>query len=268
MGLIWIGAALIGLSLGLLGSGGSILTVPVLVYLAGEAPKAAIAESLAVVGIIALVGAASALRRGDVDGRSLVAFGLPAMATTYAGSALSAHVASALQLVLFALVMLAAAVGMARGASTPGDGTVSAPSRGRLAAMGAVVGVVTGVVGVGGGFLIVPALALLARLPMRRAVGTSLVLIVANSAVGFARHAVDLHAAGTVLNGGLIGLVAAIGVAGVLVGGRLGRRVPQRTLQRAFAVVLVAMSGFILWREAPQLHVFTTVTVAHNATTH
>ena len=251
MPFVWIGAALIGLSLGLLGSGGSILTVPVLVYLAGEAPKVAIAESLAIVGLVALVGAASALRRGDVDGRSVAAFGAPAMAATYVGAMLSTHLAPALQLVFFAVVLLGAAAGMARGVTRASDDVSGLMSRGRLAAMGVGVGLVTGLVGVGGGFLIVPALALLARLPMRRAVGTSLVLIVANSAVGFVRHALNLNADGIALDAGLIGLMAAVGVGGVLVGGRLGQRLPQATLRRAFAVFLVAMGVFILWRELP-----------------
>jgi len=248
----WLGAVLIGVTLGLLGSGGSILTVPILKYLAGEPDKIAIAESLAIVGTIALFGAVPYAKARLVDARSVLFFGVPGLAGTYAGAVLAAQVPGPVQLVLFAVLMLAAAWRMLRGAPTPAaDGDASRLSRGMLAALGAGVGVVTGLVGVGGGFLIVPALVLVAGLPMRRAVGTSLVVIALNSAVGVAKHAATLHAQGLALHVPLILGFAVLGIAGAWTGQRFGQKVPQATLRKGFAVFLVAMGAFILWREVP-----------------
>jgi uncharacterized membrane protein YfcA len=245
-----LGAVLIGLSLGLLGSGGSILTVPLLVYLAGEPPKLAVAEGLAIVGLIAAAGSLPYLRRREVDLRSVVLFGLPGMAGAFVGSALARHVPGAVQLVAFAGVMLAAAAAMAR----PRPEATGASPRAawwRAAAPGLGVGLLTGLVGVGGGFLIVPALVLLLRLPMRRAVGTSLLLIALNSAAGFAKSLDVVTDAGLAVDVRLVAVFAAIGVAGSLVGHRIGGHVPQAALRLGFAGFLVLMGAFILWRELP-----------------
>lgn len=168
--LAWLGAALIGLSLGLLGSGGSILTVPVLVYLVGEPEKIAIAESLAVVGGISLVGALPYALRRQVDWTSVVWFGIPGVVGTFLGAALSVYLSGAVQLLLFAAVMLLAAVMMFRSSPIAGEqgGEQMAGPRSplKVGLEGLVVGVVTGLVGVGGGFLIIPALVLLGGLPM------------------------------------------------------------------------------------------------------
>ncbi|WP_284327034.1 sulfite exporter TauE/SafE family protein, partial [Deinococcus metallilatus] len=184
--LAWIGAALIGLSLGLLGSGGSILTVPVLVYLVGEPEKLAIAESLAIVGAISLFGAIPYALKRQIDWRSVLWFGIPGVAGTYLGAALSVYLSGVAQLMLFAVVMLLAAIMMFRpGGAQPEAATNHKRSPLKIGAEGLVVGVLTGLVGVGGGFLIIPALVLLGGLPMSLAVGTSLLIIAAKSFVGF-----------------------------------------------------------------------------------
>lgn len=247
-----LGAVAIGLVLGLLGSGGSILTVPVLVYLAGQPDKVAIAESLAIVGAIAAVGALPYARQRLVDWRSVLFFGVPGIAGTYGGAALAAFVPGAVQLALFALVMLLAAALMLRGRRAP-EGSRPRQAAWKIVAEGLVVGLVTGLVGVGGGFLIVPALVLLGGLSMRLAVGTSLLIIAAKSFAGFAKYLDVLAGLGQHVDWTLIGLFAAIGVAGSFAGHALSGRVPQRMLQRAFAVFLIAMGGFILVQESPKV---------------
>ncbi len=246
-----LGAVAIGLVLGLLGSGGSILTVPVLVYLAGQPDKVAIAESLAIVGAIASVGAATYARQGLVDWRAVAGFGVPGIVGTYLGAVLAARVPGPVQLALFGVVMLAAAGAMFRGqAALAGDAHPARPAW-MIAALGIAVGVMTGLVGVGGGFLIVPALVLLVGLDMRLAVGTSLSIIVLNSATGFLKYLDVLSASGSVVDWRLVGTFAAIGIVGSLVGARLSQRVPQARLKRGFAVFLVVMGTFILFKEAP-----------------
>ena len=247
---VWLGALAIGLTLGLLGSGGSILTVPVLVYLAGEPEKVAIAESLAVVGAIAAFGALPYARQRQVDVRSVLLFGIPGIVGTYGGAALSRFVSGGVQLALFAGVMLVAAVLMLRGRAAS-DGTGRRQAAWILAVEGLAVGVLTGLVGVGGGFLIVPALVLLGGLPMRLAVGTSLVIIALKSFAGFYKYLDVLADTGLAVDWGLIGLLSAVGVVGAFVGNRISGRVPQASLRKGFAVFLVVMGVFILWRELP-----------------
>ncbi|WP_022836819.1 sulfite exporter TauE/SafE family protein [Salisaeta longa] len=243
----WIGALAIGLVLGLLGSGGSILAVPVLVYLANETAKLAIAESLGIVTLISLVGAIPFAVRKQVDWRSVAFFGIPGMAGAYGGAYLSQFMSGALQLAIFALVMLAAAVMMFR--DPPVQEEESAPHAAwKIVAEGLVVGVLTGIVGVGGGFLIVPALVLLGGLPMHLAVGTSLVIIALKSASGFVKYMDVLAASGLTMHWDLMLVFSAIGIAGSFVGGRAGQYVPQRRLKRGFAVFLVLMGVFVFWQ--------------------
>lgn len=260
-------AALVGLSLGLLGGGGSILTVPILVYVLGYGAKEAIAMSLAVVGTTSLVGAAGHWRAGNVRPRMAFLFGAIAMAGSFLGSRLSAYFSDGAQLTLFAVVMLLAAGFMfrdrrearspARVAAGGGGGPVftAGPAVGDaiaqerrlpllpIALSGVAVGVLTGLVGVGGGFLIVPALVLLARIPMKEAVGTSLLIISLNSVTGFAGYLGRVEVAW-----GFMALFTAIAVAGIVVGTRLVRYVPQGALRRGFALFLVAMGGFVLYQ--------------------
>lgn len=244
-----LGALAIGLTLGLLGSGGSILTVPVLVFLLDQPEKVAIAGSLAIVGSIALIAALPYMQQRLVEWRSVLLFGLPSMTGTIAGAWAAQFVSGALQLFVFALVMLAAASMMFRSAPTA-SAQPGARADWKVVADGLGVGMLTGLVGVGGGFLIVPALVLLGGLAMSRAIATSLVIIALNSAVGYWKHS---HAGVASLDPQLIALFIAFGAAGSLVGSRLGARLPQATLKRGFAVFLIPMAAFIIWRTLPRL---------------
>ena len=240
-------AALIGLSLGMLGGGGSTLTVPVFVYVLGFDPKAAIAMSLPVVGATSLVGAASHWRSGQVQVRTAVLFGLVAMAGSFLSARLLApRVSGALQLAMLAIVMLAAAVSMFRNAGgrkhAEGKAPVPAPLP-LLAAVALGVGTLTGLVGIGGGFLIVPALVLLARVPMKQAVGTSLLVIAMNTFSGWAGYASH-----TAVPWGFLTSFTAVAIAGILGGAHLTRFVSQAQLKRAFAVFLLCVGAFILYQ--------------------
>lgn len=241
------GAVLIGVSLGLLGSGGSILTVPVLVYLAGQPEKVAIAGSLAVVGAIALAGALPYVFHGRVNWRSVAWFGVPGMAGTWLGAWSSQFVSGTVQLTIFAVLMLSAAWLMFRPSL---HGPADAHSRPvfRIAVDGLVVGAVTGLVGVGGGFLIVPALVLLGGLDMAVAIGTSLVIIGLKSISGFLEHMHVLAGFNLELDWSLLGVFIAIGIAGTLLGGHVGRRIPQHRLRQIFAAVLVVVATGMLWQ--------------------
>ena len=252
MPLAWLGALAIGLSLGLLGSGGSVLTVPVLVYLVGQDEKVAIAGSLFVVGTVALAGSLSFIRHRMVDWRSVALFGLPGMAGTWLGAALSAWISGPVQLLLFAGVMLAAAVMMLRPPRLPVTDSGSRHG-GRVAVDGVVVGVITGIVGVGGGFLIVPALVLLGGIAVHRAVATSLVIIAMKSYSGFGKYLGVLAAQGLVLDWRVLATVTGFGVAGSLAGVRLGRHVPQAALRRGFALFLLVMAVAIGFNSASSL---------------
>jgi uncharacterized membrane protein YfcA len=242
-------AALMGISLGLLGGGGSILAVPILKYALGFGTKEAIASSLAIVGATSLFGAASHWREGRVRLRTGLVFGLVAMAGAYLGARyLAPFLSGATQLALFGVVMLVAAFFMFR----EGESARDAPGteKGALAsayllllfALGGAVGILTGLVGVGGGFLIVPALVLLAKVPMKEAVGTSLLVIAMNSFAGFAGYL-----GGVSFQWGLMALFAALAVAGSFAGTYLVRFVPQGALKRSFAVFLIIMAAFILY---------------------
>jgi uncharacterized protein len=243
MTLALLGALLIGLSLGLLGSGGSILTVPVLVYLLGEHPKQAIAESLLIVGGIALLGAIPYALRGLVDWRNVLFFGLPGMAGTYLGAWLSQFVSGQVQLLTFALVMILAAYFMARPAPLR---PTQKRQAWKIVLEGTAVGALTGFVGVGGGFLIVPALVLLGGLPMHLAVGTSLLIIALKSFAGFYKYLHLLPAQGLSVNFTVAGLFLLVGALGSLLGGRVAVRLPHEALKRGFALFLVVMGVYIV----------------------
>jgi uncharacterized membrane protein YfcA len=251
-------AALIGLSLGLLGGGGSILTVPILVYVLGFGAKESIAMGLAVVGVTSLFGAAGHWRRGNLQFRAALVFGAVAMAGTYAGARLSVFISGAAQLLLFAAVMLVAAFFMFRNgrkeaALAARKEAVHAPEPRKapfpvMAAAALGVGGLTGLVGVGGGFLIVPALVLLVGLPMKQAVGTSLLVIALNSFVGFAGYLGHVEVPWVYL-----GVFTAIAVAGILAGTWASHFVSQAMLKRAFSAFLVLMGVFILFKNRDAL---------------
>ena len=250
MGLLGVALGLpVGLALGLLGGGGSILTVPIFVYMLGFGAKEAIAMSLAVVGVTSLFGAAGHWRTGNVNLRVALVFGAVAMLGTYLGARLAVFFSAAAQLALFAVVLLVAAVFMFRGRSPASRmeddaAPVAAGMRfGLIALQGIAVGALTGLVGVGGGFLIVPALVLLGGLPMKQAVGTSLVVIALKSVAGFYGYLGQVE-----VPWAFTGLFTAVTVTGILIGMPLVRYVPQETLRRAFAVFLVLMGGFILYQ--------------------
>lgn len=240
-------AALIGLSLGLMGGGGSILTVPVFVYVLGFDPKLAIVMSLPVVGVTSLVGAVGHWRAGNVSLKTATLFGVVAMIGAYVGARLAVLLNGTVQLSLLAVVMLVAAVSMFRSAngapSAPAGVTSTAHSMspGLLLPVALCVGLMTGIVGVGGGFLVVPALVLIARVPMKQAVGTSLLVIAMNCASGFAGYAGQFQLPWSFLAG-----FTAVAVLGILAGTYLVRFVSPRVLKQAFAVFLLAMGAFIL----------------------
>jgi uncharacterized membrane protein YfcA len=256
-------SALVGVSLGLLGGGGSILTVPLLHYVFGLSAPLATSTSLAVVGVTAALGAWTFARRKQVAFREGLLFALPSFVSVtlvrrFIVPKLPAEFEvlgisfsrDASLLVAFALVMLAAGVAMLRKkASVPpqdnGPMKFEAVRVLRVALLGVFVGILTGFLGAGGGFLIVPALALLVRLDMKRAVGTSLLIISANSLTGFAADLV----AGTPVPWTLLGSVMAAAAFGMALGTQASKRVPAERLKPAFGVFILVMSALILTKE-------------------
>ncbi|QWC84658.1 sulfite exporter TauE/SafE family protein [Nocardioidaceae bacterium] len=238
-------SVVVGVTLGLLGGGGSILTVPVLVYVAGLDAKQAIATSLVVVGVTAAMGTVSHARAGRVRWRTGLLFGAAGLSGAFLGGLLGGVLPGAVLLVGFAVMMLVTAVAMLRGR---GD---VAPRQGDLPVLhvlgeGLVVGLVTGLVGAGGGFLVVPALVLLGGLPMSVAVGTSLLVIAMKSLGGLAGYLSSVQ-----LDWALVAAVTAAAVVGSLVGGRLVSAVPEAALRRGFAWFVLVMGVFVLAQELP-----------------
>jgi hypothetical protein len=237
-------ALVVGLVMGLLGAGGSILTVPIFVYLLGFEAKQAIAMSLAVVGATSLVGAVRHGRLGNVNLRIALIFGPIAMLGTYVGARLSVFFSGTAQLALFGAVMLAASFFMLRDHHP-------APSEGRLPAvalalvvLGALgVGMLTGLAGVGGGFLIVPVFILLLRLPVKQAVGTSLLVIALKSFAGFGGYLTHVEVAW-----GFIGGFAAIAIAGIWIGTYLLQFLSPHAIKRVFGIFLLVMGVWILYQ--------------------
>jgi uncharacterized protein len=250
--MVWsaiVPGVVIGASLGLFGGGGSILTVPIFVYVLGFAPTDAIAMSLVVVGITSAVGVGGHLRRGNVRVRIALVFGAAAMVGTFAGTRAATFVAGTAQLAIFGGVMLAAAVFMYRGRPEPSAEERTARVSGAalivVIAQALAVGVLTGLVGVGGGFLIVPALVML-KVPMRTAVGTSLVVIAMNCTVGFYGYLGRAHFAWDA-----VALVTAGTLPGIWAGTILHHHVSQERLRRGFAVFLLVVAAFMLYRNLP-----------------
>lgn len=247
MGIVVALAVLVGVTLGLFGGGGSILTVPLLVYVAGQDVKVAIATSLLVVGVTSVVGALDHARSGRVRWRTGVTFGGAGMVGAYVGGRLGAHVDGTVLLVAFGLMMAATSVAMLRGRASPGGSAGGHAGRTwRILADGVVVGLVTGLVGAGGGFLVVPALVLLGGLPMEAAVGTSLVVIAMKSFAGLAGYLDTVT-----IDWSLAGAVTVAAVVGALVGGRLVPLVPAERLRRGFAWFVAAMSLVVLGEQMP-----------------
>jgi uncharacterized protein len=238
-------AVFVGIALGLLGGGGSILTVPLLAYVAGMDAKQAIATSLLVVGVTSAVGAVSHARAGRVQWRTGLIFGGAGMAGAYAGGVLARFIPGTILLIGFAVMMIATAIAMLRGRKNveASDGTYRMPVI-KILAEGLIVGLVTGLVGAGGGFLVVPALALLGGLPMPVAVGTSLIVIAMKSFAGLGGYLSSVQ-----IDWGVALAVTAAAVVGALIGARLTAMVNPDALRKAFGWFVLAMSSVILAQE-------------------
>ena len=234
----------IGVSLGFFGGGGSILTVPLLVYVFGLDPKTAIASSLLIVGAASVSGAVQHWRAGHLVLRTGLVFGAAGMAGAYLGGRAGAFVDGRLLLLLFASMMALTAAAMWRGRRVATEASAREPAMGPLVAQGLGVGAFTGLVGAGGGFLIVPALTLWAGLSMPAAVGTSLFVIVLKSLAGFGGYAAHVE-----VDFGLVAAVAAAAIVGSFAGARLAHRVDPASLRRSFAGFVAVMAAFILARE-------------------
>lgn len=238
-------AVFVGVALGLLGGGGSILTVPLLAYVAGMDAKQAIATSLLVVGVTSAIGAVSHARAGRVQWRTGLIFGAAGMAGAYAGGLLARFIPGTVLLIGFALMMIATAVAMLRGRknveTAQSDHRLPVP---KVIGEGLVVGLVTGLVGAGGGFLVVPALALLGGLPMPVAVGTSLIVIAMKSFAGLGGYLSSVQ-----IDWSVALAVTAAAVVGALIGARVTAMVNPDALRKAFGWFVLAMSSVILAQE-------------------
>lgn len=257
----YFAAALIGLSLGLIGGGGSILTVPVLVYLFGIDAVTATAYSLFVVGATSLVGAFPKYKEGLVDLKTAIIFGAPSILAVYLTRAYLVpfipdqvltmgdfELSKRLLLMgLFALLMVFASISMIRNKKpvVQATGGEQGFKYGLILMEGAVVGVLTGLVGAGGGFLIIPALVLFTGLPMKKAVGTSLLIIAAKSLIGFTGDLGNLQP-----DWQLLLVVTGIAIVGIIAGNRLARQIDGDKLKKGFGWFVLVMGIYILIKES------------------
>jgi uncharacterized protein len=253
----YLASLLIGVSLGLIGGGGSILTVPVLVYLFAISPTIAISYSLFIVGFTSLVGAYNNYRKGLVNFKTVLLFGSSSVATVFVtrkfiipflpdvffklGSFQVTH--SLFVMVVFAILMVAASVSMIKNKTVEAE-TKAKSSPMILVVYGVLIGLVTGFLGAGGGFLLIPALVILMKLPMKEAIGTSLLIIALNSLIGFVgdigRHPIDWK---------FILMISAIAMAGIFVGGHFNQKVNSEKLKKAFGWFVLVMGFYIIIRE-------------------
>lgn len=249
-------ALFIGISLGLIGGGGSILTVPVLVYLFGVSPVLATSYSLCIVGITSLVGAYQNLKRGLVDFNTVISFGIPSVITVLAVRKLviphiPAHLFfvgdvdvtfSFLIMILFALLMMVASVAMITNQKP--QKSAFAHREIKFVFYGIGLGMITGLLGAGGGFLIIPFLVLFVKMRMKNAVGTSLFIIAINALLGFmvdiGHHDIDWH---------LLSIIILIAIAGVIIGGRLSKKIKSDKLRQIFGWFVLLTGLFILVKE-------------------
>ncbi|MCW4353523.1 sulfite exporter TauE/SafE family protein [Hoyosella sp. YIM 151337] len=242
-------AVAVGLSLGLLGGGGSILMVPLLAYVAGMDAKEAIAASLFAVGVTSLISLIMHAKRGNVRWRTGLIFGSAGMAGAFLGGLLGGQLPGTVLMIAFSIMMIATAAAMIRGrrkaAAKPHGQAGELPVL-RILVDGLIVGLVTGLVGAGGGFLVVPALALLGGLPMSIAVGTSLLVISMKSFAGLAGYLTTVS-----LDWGVVAAVTAAAVIGALVGARLTARIREESLRKGFGYFVLAMGAVVLSQELP-----------------
>ncbi len=253
----YITALLIGLSLGLIGGGGSILTVPILVYLFGVAPILATSYSLFIVGVTSMIGAIGQFTNRQVHPKIVLVFGPLSLITVFLiRHYIIPHLPQSFQLfggsvsvsfitmLLFALLMIASSVSMIKDNNNPT--ATSAPDAGwiRIALSGIGVGLVTGFLGAGGGFLLIPALVLLLHLPIKTAIGTSLVIITINSLIGFADD-ITHHE----MNWNLLLIITGISITGVLIGTALGEKINGNSLKKGFGWFVLIMGIYIIIHE-------------------
>lgn len=250
---IGLGSLSIGITLGLLGSGGSIITVPVLAYLVGQEYKVAVAGSLVIVGLISLFASIPHIRQQRVDWRSVVYFGIPGMGGTYLGAWLAGFVSGDVQFMAFSIIMLFAAYKMLSTKQEMNPAVAANRSLIKIGLDGVIVGAVTGFVGVGGGFLIVPALVLLGGLAMHQAIATSLVIISLKSLSGFIKYQHVLAERELSLDWSVITIVTVVGILGSLMGKKLSQAVNQGALKQIFGLFLLIMAGYISWQSLPNL---------------
>ena len=244
--IVFIGASLIGLSLGILGSGGAILTVPMLVYGLGYSEKVAIASALVIVGSISATTALIGIKQNKVNWTLVIYFGGPSMICAYFGAWASSYVSGSTQVMVLAIVMLAAAWRMFRSFKVQPPNEMN-----RLLTImqGIGVGLLTGFVGVGGGFLIVPALVLLGGIAMSQAIFTSLVVISINSGAGFIKYQSILQDNNQLLDWPSIILISMIGIVGSFIGQHYSMKLPQQKIKQTFAVFLSIMPIFMLGQQ-------------------
>ena len=257
----YVAAVLIGLILGLIGGGGSILTVPVLVYLFLVYPGLATGYSLFIVGSTSLIGVFSKMKQKEVDVKTALVFGLPSMIAVFftrkwilplvpdpifSIDQMNIEKSTAMML-LFALLMFFAALKMLIPAKEESSLTENVTRNNYpLMFQGLIVGLLTGFVGVGGGFLIVPALVMFSKLPMKLAIGTSLLIISVNSLVGFTG---DVWSQGGKMDWSFLWLITVLSILGILIGGQLSKRMETKILRKGFAWFVLLMSIFIFVKE-------------------
>jgi len=257
-----ISSVLIGVSLGLIGGGGSILTVPVLAYLFHVDPVLATAYSLFIVGLSSLVGAYPKYKSGLIDLKTAAVFGIPSIiavfltrkvlvpsipATLFEIAGVSVTKALAM-MILFAVLMVAASVSMIRNQKKEEQATEESRvfNYPVILLEGSVVGVLTGLVGAGGGFLIIPALVMLSKLPMKQAVGTSLLIIGAKSLIGFTGDLMENFA---LMNWSLLLMVTVLAVVGIFVGNQLSKKIDGSALKKGFGWFVLVMGIYIIAKE-------------------
>jgi uncharacterized protein len=244
----------IGLSLGLLGGGGTILAVPLLAYVAGMPAQEAIAASMFIIGVTALISVAAHARRGNVRWRMGLLFGVASMIGAFGGGVLGSQLPGVVLMVAFGAMMIATALAMVLDRRTPTESKAQSKLPVfKIIMEGLVVGLVTGVVGAGGGFLVVPALVLLGGLPMSAAVGTSLLIISMKSFTGMAGYLTSVS-----IDWGPVLMITGVTVAGALIGSAVSSKVPDKMLKKAFGYMVLAMGVVVLLYELPIIYGLTT----------